>query len=196
MRTVALRALADEPALSPPSSRPSSPHTSSALSMVAWTPKSELGIAEWSAVGRRLGAIGRCSQWWLGDWIHYGNLRFGERYARAAKLTGYDAQSLMNMVYVATRFPISRRRESLSWSHHATLAALEQDAQEHWLNRAAAQRMSVADLRMELRGRRRALKAVESGDAHAGGKRASAEDSPPTATLVCPTCGGSVPVSH
>ena len=38
----------------------------------------------------------------------------------------------MNMVYVASRFEVSRRREMLSWSHHAALAALDRDGQELW----------------------------------------------------------------
>jgi hypothetical protein len=169
-------------------------------SHVGWSPRRDMGIAEWSAVGRRFGEIGRCSQWWLGDWIHYGNLRFGERYSRAAKLTGYDAQSLMNMVYVSSRFAISRRRENLSWSHHATLAALDEETQEHWLTRAGEERMSVADLRVELRGRRRALKALDdppspldSPELHGSAELAPGVHG--TGTLVCPTCGGAVPLS-
>ncbi len=172
------------------------PHVRSAratpeLTQVGWVPTGEVGLAEWSALGRRFGEIGRCSQWWLGDWISYGNARFGERYTRAVKLTGYDVQSLMNMVYVASRFDISRRRENLSWSHHATVAALDLASQDHWLARAGADKLSVADLRAELRGRRRALKAADGDDR---------SDSPTTHTdantVVCPTCGGSVPVSH
>jgi hypothetical protein len=150
-------------------------------------PRAGIDLAEWSALGRRFGEIGRCSQWWLGDWIHYGNEKFGERYARAVKLTGYDVQSLMNMVYVASRFEISRRRETLSWSHHAALAALDRDAQDDWLERASAQRFSVADLRSELRSRRRELRA-------SGAERQSPADPTGEGTLVCPHCGGPVPV--
>jgi hypothetical protein len=155
-------------------------------------------LSEWSVVGRRFGEIGRCSQWWLGDWIHYGNLKFGERYTRAVKLTGYDVQSLMNMVYVASRFEISRRRESLSWSHHAAVAALDVDSQEYWLARALAEKLSVADLRVELRGRRRAL------EPPAGDRRspAAADGQSPLPlplagadAVVCPNCGGAVPLS-
>ena len=60
----------------------------------------------------------------------------------------------MNMVYVATRFEISRRRENLSWSHHAELAALDNEEQERWLNRASDHRLSVQDLRRGLSGAR------------------------------------------
>ncbi|MGP0101758.1 MAG: hypothetical protein ACLPUT_09090 [Solirubrobacteraceae bacterium] len=166
----------------------SSAHPAAELTRVGWTPSTDIGLDEWSAVGRRFGEIGRCSQWWLGDWIHYGNARFGERYSRAVKLTGYDAQSLMNMVYVASRFEIYRRRENLSWSHHAAVAALDVADQEHWLSRASADKLSVADLRVELRSARRA-----------GAELADAGDPPKQLaiahTLVCPNCGETVPVA-
>jgi hypothetical protein len=153
---------------------------SSAASPVAWAPTREIDLSEWAAVGRRLGAIGRCGQWVLGDWIRYGNVKFGERYTRAARITGYDAQTLMNMVYVASRFEISRRRESLSWSHHETLASLEPDAQDHWLSRAESERLSIADLRTELRSSRRRPKAPSAETETRGGE---------TDALVCPSCG-------
>jgi hypothetical protein len=159
------------------------------LSRVGWTPAADIDLAQWSALGRRFGEIGRCSQWWLGDWINYGNAKFGERYSRAVKLTGYDVQSLMNMVYVASRFEIYRRRENLSWSHHATVASLDSASQEYWLARATADRLTVADLRVELRGRRQAARdpalARESAQPTTGGD-----------TLVCPNCGQAVPLSH
>jgi hypothetical protein len=147
---------------------------------VAWIASVDLDLAEWVTVGRRLGAMARCSQWWLGDWIRYGNTKFGERYRRAAAVTGYDVQSLMNMVYVASRFEFSRRRENLSWSHHETVAALDRDEQERWLGRAGRDSLSVADLRLELR-------AVRRGDKNdAGPARHQLETAD---ALVCPHCG-------
>jgi hypothetical protein len=157
------------------------------LTRVGWTPRADIGLDEWSAFGRRFGEIGRCSQWWLGDWIHYGNTKFGERYSRAAKLTGYDVQSLMNMVYVASRFEIYRRRENLSWSHHATVASFDVPSQEYWLGRAVVDKLSVADLRVESRSWRRALQAPDEEPSH--------ETKAHAGTLVCPSCGEVVPLA-
>ncbi len=100
----------------------------------------------------------------------------------AVKITGYDAKSLRNMRYVASRFELSLRRDNLTWSHHALLAAFEADQQRYWLDRATADKFSVDDLRIELRS------------ARMGRYAASAlEDGPPTlgeiAILVCPKCG-------
>jgi hypothetical protein len=182
-----------EQQITKPAHHSEKPAHHSELTRVGWTPSTSLGLAEWSAVGRRFGEIGRCSQWWLGDWIHYGNTKFGERYSRAMKLTGYDVQSLMNMVYVASRFEISRRRENLSWSHHATLAALDPDEQDGWLARALADKLSVADLRVELRGSRRtrSMSPADGESSHDG----PSEHPQERHVVVCPNCGEAVPLS-
>jgi hypothetical protein len=153
------------------------------ISVVAWVPNREIDFPEWAEAGRRLGAMGRCGQWGIGDWIQYGNAKFGERYVRGARITGYDIQTLMNMVYVASKFAVSRRRENLSWSHHETLAALGSDEQDHWLDLAVARRLSVSDLRLELRRSRRGLRP-------AGATRGSRDALPLDARVItCPNCG-------
>lgn len=154
------------------------------ITAVAWIVKHDLDLAEWSRQGQRLGVMNRCSPWWLGDWIRYGNTKFGEKYSRAAKITGYDAQTLMNMVYVASHFEISRRRENLSWSHHEAVAALPRDQQDYWLDRATAECLTRADLRLELRSRQRGH----------GGLPASPDPGPlaerdQEVDIICPNCG-------
>ncbi len=152
--------------------------TRTSLSRVGWLPDDEMSAQEWESQGRWLGSIGRCSQWWIGDWVRFGTARYGEKYQLAAKLTGYDEHSLRNIAYVASRYPqISRRRDDLSFSHHAELAAMEPAEQDRWLERARAQRMSVSALRASLREHRQS---------------ATREAAPrPTAPrhISCPHCG-------
>jgi len=149
---------------------------------VSWEPRKELDLREWLEHGRRLGLLGRGVAWWIGDWLLYGNLRHGERYARASRVTGYERQSLMNMAYVASRFEVNRRRGALSWSHHAEVAGLSIDEQEHWLTRAQDDRMSVHSLRTEVRAlrRRRAAQAAP--------QQLAREDDEVADSVVCPRC--------
>jgi hypothetical protein len=151
-------------------------------SPVAWVPRGEISVREWIAVGRRLGPISRSSQWWIGDWVRYGSAKWGERYAQAARITGYDVASLRNMVWVASKFDPSLRNDKLSWSHHVLLAPLDTEQQRYWLERAEEERLSVADLRIEIRAAVRR----ELGPRRAGAPPAAA------ATIVCPNCGHSV----
>jgi hypothetical protein len=155
--------------------------TTAALAQTSWTPRRELVLSEWIQQGRRLGALGRAGNWWLGDWVRYGNARYGERYETAARVTGYEVQSLMNMAYVASRFEISRRRETVSWSHHAEVAALDPAGQDEWLDRAERERLSVQALRLE---RRLAEPPPPPERPAARSARASA-----ARAVVCPNCG-------
>lgn len=150
-----------------------------ALKSVSWVPGENLSYEEWLRQGSRLGLAGRNASWWVGDWLRYGTHRYGKKYTAATQVTGYDRQTLMNMVYVATRFDISRRRENLSWSHHAELAPLEPDRQDFWLDRAAAERLSIRDLREELSS----LKEPSARERATPAKKRTEQ------MVTCPECG-------
>lgn len=167
------------------------------LTPVAWIPEFDMDIREWSQAGQRLGVMNRCSPWWLGDWIRYGNTRFGEKYSLAAKITHYDPQTLMNMVYVASHFDeISRRREILSWSHHEAVASLDPEIQDRWLDEAAKHKMSVADLRHELRSQKNDHKDEDASDLGTKSDPGSeGGDESPNVNVICPNCGHRVPGS-
>jgi hypothetical protein len=178
------------PAISKKELRTAAPTDSVApasLTGVSWIPKADIGLETWIEQGKRLGCVGRSVGWWLGDWLIYGNQKFGEKYVRATRITGYDAQTLMNMAYVASRFPSSRRRSALSWSHHAELAALEVSEQERWLDMVEEQRMSVRSLRIEVRGARRSAQRSKPSQRDSGLDGAGALV-PSKAGVECPNC--------
>ncbi len=149
--------------------------TAASMTRTSWSAPVGIGLQEWSDHGRRLGAVGRAVGWWIGDWVRYGNERWGERYTRAARLTGYDVKTLMNMVYVASAYEPTERREALSWTHHAEVAGLERVQRAALLERAETERLSARCLREELRRLRRA-DAASSADVSVDRPR-------------CPSCG-------
>lgn len=164
--------------------RPASVRHAGVTSTVAWMPAKDIDVHEWIHAGRRLGAMTRCSQWWLGDWIRYGTTRWGEKYKEASQITGYDIQSLRNIAYVAGRVEASRRRDGLTWSHHAEVSSLQPTDQEQWLDLAESEKMSVSDLRTELRAARR-----NDSKGEPDGSPASPDtDNAATGTVVCPEC--------
>lgn len=156
-----------------------------------WDPQCELDHPTWAQAGRKLGALGRGGQWWLGDWLQYGAFRWGQKYAEAARITGYDAGSLRNMAWIASQFPPPRRRASLTWCHHAAVAGLDPAEQERWLDLVATERLTVADLRATLRTER--ARPERPHREHVA-VAASAEHAARTAQVTCPHCGGEVPL--
>jgi hypothetical protein len=110
-------------------------------------------LKEWKQLGRTLQQSESSIQWWLGDWWHYGNHRYGERKAtvKAKDIFGYAFSTLMNFGSVAGRVQTSRRREDLAWSHHEVVARLKPEEQEYYLDIAVKNRLSVRDLRDKLK---------------------------------------------
>lgn len=158
-----------------------------AVDDVVWTPGDGMTLEGWTAAGRRLGLIGRGMQWWLGDWIRFGNARWGERYREASRITGYEVGTLRNMAWVSGQFDRSLRRKDLSWSHYPLLAKLPPDQRPEWIERAVEDRLSVEDLRIELR-RVHPDQGATDPPRETDGDRPGAE----AEGVRCPHCGKSI----
>jgi hypothetical protein len=116
-----------------------------------------LSLAEWRAVGGRLRELKNRMLWWVGDWCAYGECHYGATYTAALAETGYDYQTVANASHVARRFEFYRRRENLSWSHHAEVASLEPAEADRWLDRAMAEHWSQKTLRAAIKAERSRL---------------------------------------
>jgi hypothetical protein len=116
----------------------------------AFRPRLNLTFDEWVRAGRQIARISSASAWWVGDWLVYGERAYGTRYRAALELTSFDYKTLRNYAWVARRFDMSRRRDALSFQHHAEVAALDEPEQELWLNRAEMGRWTRNELRRQL----------------------------------------------
>jgi predicted DNA binding CopG/RHH family protein len=118
----------------------------------------------WERIGSNLRELVNSSAWWLADWLIYGETTYGwRRYKEAIERTGLDYQTLRNYAWVARRFEHHRRRDSLSFAHHAEVTRLSPPEQDYWLRKAEQQKWS----RNELRRAVRASLAVQSDTAEA-----------------------------
>lgn len=106
---------------------------------------------DWENAGSKLARVFDTSAWCLGDWIVHGQDRFRQRYLFAIKQAGLDYQTLRNYAWVARKFPPTRRRNKLSFQHHAEVASLDPADQDHWLRQAEANEWSRNALRMKVR---------------------------------------------
>ena len=110
-----------------------------------------LPFQAWLGIGAQLAAVATSSAWCLGDWLAYGKAAYGGRYRDAIEWTGLDYQTLRNYAWVAGRFELSRRRDTLSFGHHAEVAALSPPEQDFWLRKAEEFHWSTMRLRREVR---------------------------------------------
>lgn len=119
---------------------------------------------DWRQVGQWLQFAGGAVHWWIGDWLNYGERAYGEKYSEALDMTGFDYQTVANDKYVAGQVEFSRRRENLSFAHHAEVAALSPKQQDRLLDRAEKNGWTRAELRSATKE-----KAIESAASAAGG---------------------------
>jgi predicted HicB family RNase H-like nuclease len=111
----------------------------------------KISLERWLAIGRQLSTVVTSSAWCLGDWMIYGEKTFTGRYREAIEQTSLDYQTLRNYAWVARRFPRARRRENLSFAHHAEVASMPQPEQDFWLRKAENLGWSRNKLRREVR---------------------------------------------
>lgn len=111
----------------------------------------QLPFEHWADIGRQLSAACTSAAWCLGDWLSFGQRAFARRYLQAIEQTSLDYQTLRNYAWVANRFALSRRRDTLSFGHHAEVAALPEPEQDYWLRKAEQHQWPVKRLRHEVR---------------------------------------------
>lgn len=119
----------------------------------------------WETTGKLFERADRALKWWVGDWLIYGEGAYGERYSQAIDSTGWDYQTIANARWVAGQIAYSRRRECLSWSHHAEVASLGEAEQDELLDSAIEYNWSVKELRSAVRAKQGKTPATRETDA-------------------------------
>lgn len=108
----------------------------------------DLPYERWEDLGRFFGSLGRRVNWYIGDWLNFGEQIYGhaaaqgvesttkERYNEAERVTGLDHGTLMNIRGICERIARERRRSELGFWIHAAVAPLDPEEQIEWLQRA------------------------------------------------------------
>jgi hypothetical protein len=135
----------------------------SAATACGLTLPEDLSENDWTEIGRALGRVQQATQWWIGDWWAFGvEQRYGARRAlvESEEWGGPDFQTCMNAASVCRAFAeTSRRREVLSFKHHAEVMALSKKQADRllsWCEAAIAETgkpRSTRELREEMRQR-------------------------------------------
>jgi len=104
---------------------------------------------EWVAFGKAIQKVEGAVHWWVGDWQNYGEAAYGDKNEEAIEATGFSYSTIEHDKWIAKEFEFCRRRQNLSWSHHAEVAGLEPQQQDRLLDKAEAEGLSKRQLREE-----------------------------------------------
>jgi hypothetical protein len=119
---------------------------------------SDVPVSEehWEEQGRDIARRANATAWEIGDWLVEGEALDGEptntrRYEKAVKLSGLAYGTLRNRACVARAFDRSRRRDTLTFAHHAAVPR-KKDANDAnaWLDKAEQNGWSEKVLRLKV----------------------------------------------
>jgi len=112
----------------------------------------------WEEYGKGLARVEAALQWVIGDWVNYGEERYGDRFSQALEIwPGVENESVRVYAWVANR--AVTRVTSLSWTHHRLVASMEYEDQERWLKDAERENWSCRQLREQIAAERPELDA-------------------------------------
>lgn len=118
----------------------------------ALTIKPGMPFEAWESLGTALWQVIRSAQWYIGEWINYGEREYGEKYSQALDQTRYTYGTLRQYSYVARNVHPSIRIDNLSFAHHQKVAHLKPEQQKHWLKLASMEDWPVHRLAEEIKG--------------------------------------------
>lgn len=114
-------------------------------------------IEQWAEVGQILAVMDRALAFLVGDWIRFGEDRYGEMAAQFIDARQWQPETVRNYVWLAERVPQPNRMldRGLTIRHHQLVAKLPPAEQGRWLRRAlndGGQRWTPNMLRAAIRG--------------------------------------------
>ncbi len=106
-------------------------------------------VSDWVEYGKKLRRVETSLNWIIGDYLVYGEFKYGEKYAQILD------ESMMNSwkVYhwVAKHVAPERREKKLSWTHHRLIASLPPVYQIKMLEKAVKEKLNTPELGKILR---------------------------------------------
>lgn len=107
---------------------------------------------EWIECGNFIKRARGAVHFWIGDWLNYGERKWGEKYKEAIQQTGFDYSTLRDDKWVTSQIPPERRKEALSFDHHRSVANLDEDEQDELLEKAVNENIATKDFRKVVDG--------------------------------------------
>jgi hypothetical protein len=102
---------------------------------------------EWYSKVTEFIMVGKSVFWWIGDLLHYGEYKWGDKYLQALDETDYTHGTLRNMNWVAGAVDKSRRQDTVDPWKHMEVASLEPEQQEILLREAAEKGLTKIEIR-------------------------------------------------
>jgi hypothetical protein len=123
------------------------------ITQTSMTFSANVTVDELKNVGRQFVKMEDSKQWWIGDWWNALERKYGEA-QQICEDVNLSCQTAKNSGWVARSIEKSRRRDNLTWSHHAEVCGIKLDdkekqkrIQDKFLDKAEQEGWSIRELR-------------------------------------------------
>lgn len=106
---------------------------------------------QWEEVGKFIKKAEKSVHFWIGDWLNYGEQKYGEMYSQAIDATDYNYQTVANDKWIANRIKLSDRAETLGIKHYQNIASLDEDTRKEWIDKTVENNWSVSELKQHIK---------------------------------------------
>lgn len=106
---------------------------------------------EWAEAVEYCEKVDKGLQWIIGELLNFGEKKKYRRYVELMSKTNYQYKTLRNIQSISNKVEMSRRRDTLTFSHHAEVASLSPEKQIEWLDKAEDNHLSVKQLHNGIR---------------------------------------------
>ena len=116
---------------------------------------------EWVDIGKNLKTAEGAIQFLIGDWINFGERKYGDKYLIAMAQTGFTVDYLRRIAMVSKKFNgyvagdttegLATRHENLSFTHHVEVVSLPGPVAERLLEKSEKEYLTRDELRAEVR---------------------------------------------
>lgn len=114
---------------------------------ISWTGTEDMTFEDYQRIGRTFQQIKNSLAWWVGDWLNFGDRKFGEAAMQAVEDTGKSMETLLKWKAVSFRVPRNIRRSDLGWTHHFYVAYVPEEQRGKLLDLAANIDLSSRELK-------------------------------------------------
>ena len=112
-----------------------------------------LTFKDWQLLADGINTFSGASMWILGDWLNYGEDRYGQEFSQFVDKLEYAQITQQEALRIARRFPKETRHGGLPWSYHQTVAGLATAEREVLLKESEINQWTREQLRDEMKAR-------------------------------------------
>lgn len=123
------------------------------LTATGLVPNGEPSYEDWYACGEWLKRAEKAVGFWIGDWLNYGERKWGEMYSQAMEDTGLEYDTLRKFRNITKNLDFGIRMPNLSFKVNSAVARddLTRDEKRMFLESAAEKDLTYDELKKEIK---------------------------------------------